>query len=209
MASQQGTWNKVGAQISERDEKRKALEAQVEASKQQVAKVTEEREALKLEIEKAAAATAQRRDELSAAKSNLSLARKNLKASEQQLRRAQSDLNGNQSAESREIAIQDQLLLEIQESDQMTRQLQQNVANMKAEISQLEKRLESKNTEIAPLKRKTAELMQQKQESLEQQSLQLQLANETSAELVATEQRYQAVSRELRELSENAAASSE
>ncbi len=203
MASQQGNWAKVGEQLSERDKKRLELDEKIENGKRLIEKVTEEREIVKSEIAKAVAATGERRDELNSAKSTLSSTRKNLKALEQQLRRVQSDLNNDQSAESREIAIQEELIKEIEESNEMTRQLRQNEANLKAEISQLEKRLDSKNQEIAPLKRKTAELRQQKQDSLDQQSAALQQANEVSALLVSTEQRYQAVSRELRELNGN------
>ena len=202
LVNQQDNWTKVGQQVEGRNQKRQDLEAQLKLSKKQIAGVEQEREILKSEIAKATAATTQRRSELSTAKSNQSVAKKNLKVSEQQLRRAQGDLGGDKSAASREVAIQQQLLKDIQKTQELTRQLQRNEADMKIEIGQLEKLLDVKNQSIAPLKQKTAQLRQQKQTSLDQQSAQRQRADDTSAMLVAIEQRYQAASRELRALTE-------
>ena len=202
MTSRQDNWAKVGQQIDTRNQQRQELEAQLDASKQQIARVEQEREILKTEIDKAAAATSERRSQLSTAKSNLSNAKKNLKSSEQELRRAQNDLDSDEDLAGKEVAIQQQVLRETQEANELTRQLKRNDTDMKLEISQLEKLLEVKNQALVPLKQKTAQLKQQKQDALNKQNAQRQQANNTSARLVSVEQRYQAVSSELRSLTE-------
>lgn len=202
MNDEQSDWSKLGKQIAERADKREGFETRLAANQREIEKVKQERDMLLSELSKAKLATSERRTELSEAKSNFAIAKKNVKASEQQLRRAKTDMKGDQSAESRELELHHKLLSDIRASVEMTNRLERNDADMQLEIRQLEKRLEAKNQSIAPLKQRTEQLQQQRQAALQRQHQQQQSVDDTSAKLIATEERYQSAARDLRVLNE-------
>lgn len=198
--SEKENWAKVDKQIADRATQQDTLNTGIQSANSNIASINAELLAKSDEIAAAKVITSRKREELVLEKKQIPPLKKRERVAQQEVRAANKKLSNSEQLLTQELALKDQLIQEIADTKSAIVTLKRSEIDMQAEISQLDKLLDQKNQDMAPLRAELDALRAQKNQILEDQSLQQNKVREINKNLVAAEEAYQSVLSERRNL---------